>query len=459
MNTSEDMINKIIERINEGFDNNDNGCIRWKGNFAKGNPVVYINNSRLNTNSNRISVTKFLWEQMYPEDIPKSNKERFIRICNTDKCLNIDHIKLDIRKKTICEINKQEYWQESMLPKCEQQDECLIWNGRIQNDYGRVYIKKTSYSAHKISFWIHSEYQTPKDIPGSNEDGEIMVIRHLCGNSRCVNPEHLQLGTGKENMRDRNDHGTALIGEANPNSKITEELATQIKHSRYDKKDPNYKTQQERADMFNVSKNIIASIDANITWAHIANREGVLVDRREEISQKNSRLLKQANMREWTDDMWQKASEIINQKLTILDSITSEHVDSPCHEWTGLITTQGYGHVRIFGKQTAPHILACEIKNKQQRPKDMVTRHLCANKKCCNPDHLVFGTHSENSLDSIRHGSRAASVTNEEIVREIRQTLGKDGLTRKERAEKYGLTTDYLREIENNLCWKHVIVD
>ena len=51
-------------------------------------------------------------------------------------------------------------------------------------------ILKTSYSAHKISFWIHSEYQTPKDIPGSNEDGEIMVIRHLCGNSRCVNPEH-----------------------------------------------------------------------------------------------------------------------------------------------------------------------------------------------------------------------------------------------------------------------------
>ena len=34
-----------------------------------------------------------------------------------------------------------------------------------------------------------------------------LYIRHLCGDARCYNPDHLNLGTAKENSYDRRRHG------------------------------------------------------------------------------------------------------------------------------------------------------------------------------------------------------------------------------------------------------------
>lgn len=49
-----------------------------------------------------------------------------------------------------------------------------------------------------------------------------------------------------------------------------------------------------------------------------------------------------------------------------------------------------------------------------------VTRHLCRQKACCNPSHLVFGSNTENSNDSIET-SKASKLTKKR-VREIRES-------------------------------------
>lgn len=61
------------------------------------------------------------------------------------------------------------------------------------------------------------------DIP------EGMFICHKCDNKKCINPEHLEVGTHEKNVQDAVDRGLYRIGESHPNSKLTESEVVSIK--------------------------------------------------------------------------------------------------------------------------------------------------------------------------------------------------------------------------------------
>ncbi|CAM9708892.1 unnamed protein product, partial [Ectocarpus sp. 12 AP-2014] len=91
-------------------------------------------------------------------------------------------------------------------------------------------------------------------------------VRHLCGNSSGINPDHLGNSTIISNHADKVVHGTATIGERNHLANITEEEASLIEASKLCAGEEGFETQGERAERFFVSLNTVNDIDNGRTW-------------------------------------------------------------------------------------------------------------------------------------------------------------------------------------------------
>lgn len=68
-----------------------------------------------------------------------------------------------------------------------------------------------------------------------------------------------------------------------------------------------------------------------------------------------------------------------------------------CWNWTGALTTTGYGQFRADGKPWAAHRWAYET-FVRSLPAGVVIDHLCRNRRCANPKHLDPVTNRENVM-------------------------------------------------------------
>ena len=98
-------------------------------------------------------------------------------------------------KETLQARKRGETRREYLLRKCEKgkrwKKDCWNWRGHPPNKYATAEYNAVSMSAHRMAY---IEFNGP--IP----EGEI--VRHKCDNPRCINPQHLELGTKKDNRRD-----------------------------------------------------------------------------------------------------------------------------------------------------------------------------------------------------------------------------------------------------------------
>jgi hypothetical protein len=109
--------------------------------------------------------------------------------------------------------------------------------------------------SHRIAYSIEN---------GEIEDG--MLVRHKCDNPKCINPEHLELGTHKQNMEDRSKRGRTTKGEAHHSSKLTDKTAMEIYEL------CGKKSMTEVANEYGIAKQSVSKIWKKKSWKHIHNQ-------------------------------------------------------------------------------------------------------------------------------------------------------------------------------------------
>lgn len=125
----------------------------------------------------------------------------------------------------------------------------------------------------------------------------------------------------------------------------------------------------------------------------------------------------------------------------ILDKVIVQ--PNGCWQWQKSTNSAGYGQITINKKYWLAHRYALSCTT-QVKPTDVV-RHICHNTRCCNPEHLITGTHKDNYNDSPdAHEMGASSKRLKWVVGENEYKSFKEALV------MTGLSSGSLSKYSNN---------
>ncbi len=135
------------------------------------------------------------------------------------------------------------------------------------NRYPIIRMDNKDVRASRISWELHNKKKFPK--------GKFCL--HKCDNTKCINPDHLFIGTHKQNMRDMikkgRDRKDAPIGERCAQHVLKEFQVIQIrkilKNINSSIRGSDSRVHKILAKEYKVSTHTIYNIHKGITWKHL----------------------------------------------------------------------------------------------------------------------------------------------------------------------------------------------
>jgi len=144
----------------------------------------------------------------------------------------------------------ERFWQNVI----KQESGCWLWVGTtIPRGYGQIGFKGKMLLAHRIAWELRYG-----EIPRG------MCVCHHCDNPACVNPEHLFVGTHKDNEDDKWRKGRGCRGSQHHNAKLTEAEVLSIRSERQIGL-----SLSTLANKYGVSRKLILLISQHKIWTHI----------------------------------------------------------------------------------------------------------------------------------------------------------------------------------------------
>lgn len=130
--------------------------------------------------------------------------------------------------------------------------------------------------------------------------------------------------------------------------------------------------------------------------------------------------------------------------------------DDECWPFTGRLHRTGHGQFNFEKKVHYAHRLVYKAAHPDENIDGKIVRHSCDNGACCNPRHLLCGTHGDNVKDRVDRNRSAVGSRNgraklsEDQAREIYQSE----IIQARLAEQYGVNRRVIFDIKSGNTWR-----
>lgn len=221
-------------------------CWTWTGPLSSGCPQLCYQ-------ATIIRAARFSYELVHGPVVGKVRG-----MCGNRLCVNPGHLRVgDASPEELYQRAVRRFWESVARRPAP---ECWIWTGptkgpSAQFQYGHVFVNgRGDVPSHRFSYELNK---------GPIPDGQ--WVCHTCDVPRCVNPEHLFLGTVQSNTQDMVNKGRQQKGEAHYKSTATIKDVKKIRELWAAR----VLTQLQIAQAMGLGLSVVKHIIRGRSWTHV----------------------------------------------------------------------------------------------------------------------------------------------------------------------------------------------